>query len=131
MRTLRALIAVPLVLLLAFALPASADDQHVTGQSAIDDAIADHVASQDADRSAIHEALSRPEVQSIAGKAGIDLDRIASSSRTLQGPELQRAASAARGVNYALAAGGSSITLSTTTVIIILLLVLLIIVAVK
>ena len=93
-------------------------------------AVTDHVAQQDVDRAAIHEALSRPEVRQMAETAGIDLDRLSKSVDTLTGSSLTRAASAARDANQALVGGASTVVISTTTIIIALLVILLIILAV-
>jgi hypothetical protein len=93
--------------------------------------VADHVASDDANRAAVHEALARPEVQRVASSWGVDLTRADAAVDTLQAADLERAASAARDVNQQLVGGASTVVLSTTAIIIILLVVILIIVAVK
>jgi hypothetical protein len=61
----------------------------------------------------------------------VDTERVSASVSTFSGADLERAATAARQVNQALAGGASTVVLSTTTIIIILLVVILIIVAVK
>ena len=129
MRLLRQGLAGLLVLLTASASPAYAQN-HVVRTADLAAAVDAHVASQNADRAAIREALERPEVRDAATRIGIDLDHITASIGTVSGPELAGMAGAARQVNEALV-GGSSVTLSTTTIIIILLALILIIVAVK
>ena len=129
MRLLRHGLVGLLVLLTASASPAYAQN-HVVRPADLAAAVDAHVASQNADRAAIREALERPQVRDAATRIGIDLDPIAASIATLSGPELVGMAGAARQVNEALV-GGSSVTLSTTTIIIILLALILIIVAVK
>lgn len=131
MRTIRLLIVGPLVLVMGLSNSAFAQDRHAVDPSTLATAVAEHAAAQDADRAAVREALTRPEVRDVAAKAGIDLERVTATANTLTGPELQRAAAAARHVNQALVGGASTITLSTTTLIIILLVVILIIVAAK
>jgi hypothetical protein len=128
MRTLRSLLAGSLIVVMA--LPARAvGQQHAVDPAEIAKAVARHAATEQADRAAIREALARPEVRSLAARAGVDPGRLASGLDTLTAPDLARAATAARDVNEALV-GGASITISTTTIIIGLLLLLLIIVAV-
>ena len=79
----------------------------------------------------MHEALDRPEVQAVASKLGLDLNRAAAAVDTLSGTELEKAANAAQQVNDQLVGGASSVVISTTTIIIILLLVIILIVALK
>jgi hypothetical protein len=62
---------------------------------------------------------------------GLDLDRLDAVVDTMQGADLEQAASTARQVNQELVGGASSVTLSTTTIIIILLAIILIIVIAK
>src|SRR5262245_65994513 len=128
MRTLRSLLAGSLVVVMA--LPARAlGQQHAVDPAEIAKAVAQHAATEQADRAAIRDALARPDVRSLAAKAGVDLGRLTKGVDTLSAADLARAATAARDLNEPLV-GGASITLSTTTIIIGLLLLLLIIVAV-
>ena len=71
MRTLRQLLAAPLVLMF-LAAPVFAQARHAVDPAALADAVSQHAAAQDADRTAIREALSRPEVRELAAKGGID-----------------------------------------------------------
>ena len=119
------------VVLFALSSFAVAQDRHAVDPAAIAGTVSQRVADQDEDRTAIHEALSRPEVRDLAAKTGIDLNRAAAAADTISGPELKRVAAAARDVNQALVGGANSVTLSTTTIIIILLVVILLIVAIK
>jgi hypothetical protein len=112
-------------------LPAFAEQQHVVAPSELASTVADHVAKQDADRSAVHEALARPEVQRVASSIGLDLTRATAAIDTMSAQDLERAASAARDVNQQLVGGASTVVISTTTIIIILLLVIILIIAVK
>ena len=130
MRLLRMLVVAPLMLALALSTSALAQERHAVPPDALAAAVTEHVSQQDLDRSAIHEALARPEVRQIAATAGIDLDRVSTSVGTLSGDSLSRAAAAARDTNQALVGGASTVVISTTTIIIALLVLLLIIVAV-
>ncbi|MQA30575.1 MAG: hypothetical protein GEU82_12200 [Luteitalea sp.] len=129
MRLLRTLVVSPLLLALAFSTSAFAQERHAVPPDALAAAVSQHVAQQDVDREAIHEALARPEVREMAATAGIDLERVARSIDTLSGDSLSRAATAARDANQALVGGASTIVISTTTIIIALLLILIIVVA--
>jgi hypothetical protein len=139
MRTVRQLLILPLALLTIVSSPAFADlpdqnaraDQHLVTPGDLAAAVAQHVSSQDAERAAIHEALGRPEVRSVASSMHVDLTRAAAAVDTMSGADLAQAASAARNVNHQLAGGASTVVISTTTIIIILLLVIILIIAVK
>ena len=111
--------------------PAFAGQQHLVPSSQLAETVADHLAKQDADRAAVHEALARPEVQSVASSIGLDLTRATAAINTMTAADLERAASAARDVNQQLVGGASTIVISTTAIILILLLVIILIVAVK
>jgi hypothetical protein len=115
---------------LALSASVRAQERHAVGPAALANSVTQHVAEQDANRAAIHEALARPEVREMAGRAGIDLDRVDKSVDTLAGESLDRMASAARDVNQALVGGASTVVISTTTIIIALLVVIIIILAV-
>jgi hypothetical protein len=134
MSTARALAStIAAALLAGSALQASTGldvQRHLLDPAALTAVLAEKASSDEAHRSAIREALSRPEVQDAAGKAGMSLDRLSAELQTLDGADLERVGSAARTVNNALVGGSSSITLSTTTIIIGLLVLILIIVAV-
>jgi hypothetical protein len=130
MRTLRQALVNAFVLILVLSAAAFAQERHAVDPAALAHSVTQHVASQDADRTAIHEALARPEVREMAGRAGLDLDRVDKSVDTLSGDPLDRMAAAARDVNQALVGGASTVVISTTTIIIALLVVIIIILAV-
>lgn len=123
-----------LVLTLALLLSASsgfAADQHVVSPQQLAAAISGQAAQEDADRAAIREAISRPEVRDAAKSLGIDMDRVTTAADTLSGPDLAKAAATARQVNQQLVGGASTVVISTTTIIIALLLLILLIVVIK
>lgn len=124
------LTSVVLVLLLAVVSPVYGQHSHTAPAAALDAAVQEHVASRAADREAIQRLLTRPEVQAVAGNAGIDLRRVEGAVATLDDAALTEIAVQARQVEQALAGGQSRITISTTTIIIVLLVLILIIVAV-
>lgn len=129
MRLVKQLLVLPLALLMVVSTSAFAQQQHAVDPAAIAGAVAQHVATQDADRAAVRDALARPEVRDVASRMGVDLTRIDAAVSTMSGADLQQAASAAQQVNSALVGGASTVVISTTTIIIALLIVLIIVVA--
>ncbi|PYQ80339.1 MAG: hypothetical protein DMG03_23045, partial [Acidobacteria bacterium] len=93
--------------------------------------ITEQMTRQDADRAAVREALTRPEVRAVASSMKIDMDKVLTTVDTLSDVELAQAADAARKVNQQLVGGASTVVISTTTIIIILLLLILLIVIIK
>ena len=107
--------------------PVASAQSNVIGRSALDQAVQERVAREQADREAIKTLLQRQEVREIAGKAGLSLEKAIAGASTLQGDDLRQLAERARQVDNDLAGGASTIVISTTTIIIVLLLVILII----
>src|SRR5689334_25447595 len=124
MRTLRQALAGSFLVLFALSATAAAQERHAVDPSALANSVTQHVAQQDADRAAIHEALARPEVRQMADRAGIDLEKFDRSVDTLSGASLDQVASAARDVNQAFVGGASRVVISTTTIIVALLVVI-------
>ena len=110
--------------------PAHAQSTHAAPLSALEAAVHGHVAAADADREAVSRLLARPEVQQMAGEAGIDMRRAEQAVAALEGEELSAIAAQARQVEQTLAGGQSRVTISTTLIIIALLVLILVIVAV-
>jgi hypothetical protein len=131
MQTVRRFLVFPLMALMIASSSAFAEQQHAVAPGQLASTVAEHVAQQDANRVAVHEALARPEVQAVASSLGVDLTRATAAVDTMSGADLQRAANAAQQVNQQLVGGASTIVISTTTIIIILLLVIILIIAVK
>ena len=116
-----------MVLAVMLAAPAAwAQQTHVIGKSALDQAVQQRVNQDRADRETIREFLQSPQVKSIAAKAGLTVEKAESAVSTLQGDELHRVAGQARQVNQDLA-GGATVVITTTTIIIALLVVIIII----
>lgn len=125
MRMLRQFLAVCLALLI-MAPVASAQD-HVIGRAALDKAVQQRVNQEQADREAILSLLQRQDVQDIAAKAGLSVEKAQAGVTMLQGKDLQQAAQQARQVQDNLAGGASTVVISTTTIIIVLLIIILIV----
>ena len=132
MTTVRRLLVFPLVvLMMAASGSAFAGQQHLVAPTQLATAVVDHVATRDANRAIVREAIGRPEVEAVASKIGLDLARATAAVDTMSGPDLENAARAAQQVNDQLVGGASTVVISTTTIIIILLLVILLVIAVK
>ena len=131
MQTVRRLMTVILAVLMAAPSSAFADGRRRVDPATLAAAVVEHVAQQDADRAAIHEALARPQVRDMAGRMGLDVGRATAVVDTLAGPDLTRAAGAARQVNQQLVGGATTVVITTTTVIIALLILIILIVALK
>ncbi len=78
--------------------PAGAKTAHSAPQSAIDAALQQKVATGAADRETVLRLLDRPEVQAVAGNAGLDLRRAKDAVSTIDGPELTQLSRARDGV---------------------------------
>ena len=132
MPTVRRLFVAPLALLLVVSTSAFANpQQHVVDPGQLAATIDQHLNTQDADRAAVREALTKPQVRDMAANIGLDLTKASAAVETLSGYELTRAADAARQINGQLVGGASTVVISTTTIIIALLLVILLIVVLK
>jgi hypothetical protein len=131
MRLVKQLLVFPLCLLMLMSTSAWAQQQHAVDPGAIAGAVAQHVATQDADRAAVRDALARPDVREMATHMGVDLTRANAAVATMSGADLQQAATAARQVDTSLVGGASTIVISTTTIIIALLIIIIIVIAAK
>src|SRR5262245_61047064 len=131
MRIVRQLLALLLIVLTILAGSALAEPQHIVDPSQLAAAVAQRVATQDADRAAIRDMLALRQVRDLATELGLDMTRMTAAVDTLSGGDLERAAANARLVDQQLVGGASTITLSTTTIIIILLVLILLVIAVK
>jgi hypothetical protein len=130
MKTARTLVVLAFVFL-PVAASAQAAQQHVVNPDQLAATMTQKITAEAADRASVHEALGRPEVRNVAATMGVDLDRVNAAVDTMQGADLEQAASAARRVNQELVGGDSSVTLTTTTIIIILLAIILLVVIVR
>jgi len=106
----------------AFAEPAN----HVVTDVEIQSQIDTKGDSEAADRQAIKDLLARPEVQRIAGSAGLDLQRANAAVGVLSGGELQRLARQSRQANADIIGGKAMVITWTMVIIIVAALVILI-----
>jgi hypothetical protein len=98
---------------------------HVIGAGALNAAVQQRAARDQADRDAVLALLQRSEVKEIAAKAGLSLDKATAAVSLLQGSELQQTAAQARQVQNDLAGGMSTRSILTVTIVILALLVVL------
>ena len=127
MRRFTQTLVLPLSLLLAMSSSAFAQPQHVVDPAVLAAGVTERVATDAAGRAAVHDALARPDVREMAARMGLDLSRANAVVDTLNGADLERAASAAQQVNDSLVGAGSNVVISTTTIVIVLLLIIVIV----
>jgi hypothetical protein len=125
MKVVRRSLAVLLAVLVAA--PVANAQQHVIGKSALDQAVQQRVARDQADRDAIMTLLQQQTVRDIARQAGLSIEKATAAVATLEGDDLRQVASQARQVNNELAGGATTVVITTTTIIIILLIVIIIV----
>ena len=126
MKLVRRTLAVILAVLVSA--PVASAQQHVIGKSALDKAVQQRTAQEQADRDAIVTLLERQDVREVARQAGLSIEKATAAVSTLQGDELRQVAAQANAVNNELAGGATTVVITTTTIIIILLIVILIVV---
>src|SRR4051812_36743928 len=127
MPTARNLVVFVLAALIAAPAAPSAAQRHVVDPAAVAATIAQHAAEEDANKIAIRQALAQPQVQEMAGRLGLDVNRAVAAIDTMNASDLERAANAARQVNEQVVGGPKPIALTATTIIIALLVVIIII----
>ena len=125
MKLVRRSLAVILAVLVSA--PVASAQQHVIGKSALDKAVQERVARDQADREAIRTLLERQDVRDIASQAGLSIDKATPAVSTLQGEDLRRVAAQANTVNNELAGGATTVVITTTTIILVLLIVILLV----
>ena len=125
MKFVRRSLAVLLAVLVSA--PVASAQQHVIGKSALDQAVQQRVAQDQADRDAILTLLAREDVKQVATQAGLSIEKANTAVAALQGDDLRQVAAQARTVNNELAGGATTVVITTTTIILILLVVILIV----
>lgn len=135
MRLARPVFAILLTILLmpagAWAQAATGPQRHTADRAVVDQLLTAQADRDRADRDAIHNVLQHPEVQDVAARYGLSIERADAAVNTLAGDELHQIANQARQADQALSGGASTVVISTTTIIIALLIVILLIVALK
>ena len=130
MRILQTFVVVPLVIGLVMPSSVMAQDRHVVDPAALAAAVANQASAEADQRQVVLNAIARPEAVEAMARLGVDADRVASAVNLLSGPDLERAATAARQLEDPLVGGQNGGVWLSTTMIIVILLVVIVIVAV-
>jgi hypothetical protein len=132
MRMRMPIVAIGLTVLVSLfsAVPASAQQTsptHVVDPAAVRQAVADQIAIDTANRTAVTQALHRDDVRSAAEQMGLNLTRAEQALATMDSTDLAKLATPARAINTADRAGGADvIVISVTTLLLVLILLVLI-----
>ena len=126
MKFVRRSLAVVLAVLVSA--PVASAQQHVIGKSALEKAVHERAALDQADRAAILTLLERQDVREVAKQAGLSIEKATAAVSTLQGDELRQVAAQANHVNNELAGGATTVVITTTTIILVLLIVILLVI---
>ncbi len=110
--------------LLAFAVTPLAAQQHVVDPTALDQAIAQQGAQDQAQRAALLSALDRPEAQQAASRLGVNLQDARTAVSTLDGTELSQLSRTLQ-TGERLSGGDRTIVISTTTLLLLIIIVIL------
>lgn len=100
-------------------------ERHIASRAAMTSAVADKLAADEANRRVILKVMSRSEVQDVANRFGLTLQRAETAVAHLSSSELAELAAPARAVEAELAGGDRVITISLTTLLLIIIVILL------
>jgi hypothetical protein len=115
-----------LLLAVVLAIPSApaAADTSVIATSDLEQALARRQVQDDAARDRVTTLLRRPDVQALAGEAGLDLKRAESAVQALDGAELEAVAAHAAALDQELA-GGQTIRINLIVLLLIIIIVIL------
>jgi hypothetical protein len=127
MRVVNRFVAALLVPVFFFATSAWAGQEHIVDSSAMRQALADKVSQDNANRALLVQVIHRNDVQTLAARMGLNLERAESAVATLGSAELNDLAQQAQTADPSLAGGSevAIITITTLLLVVILLVVLL------
>jgi hypothetical protein len=114
------------VAMLVATTPTWAEEQHVVDSTVLQQAIAEHAATDAANRQTIDRVLARPDVAAVAARMGLDLKDARGAIATLDSQDLALVAQQAGAVESDLAGGQRTIVISVTTLLLIIIIILLI-----
>ena len=101
--------------------------QHVVDSALLHRAIAEQQAADTANRQVIERVLTRPDVQVVAARLGLDIKDARTAIATVSGEELAAIAQTAQTIDQDLAGGqNQTITISVVTLLLIIIVVILI-----
>jgi len=118
-------VAVLMIPVLLLAAPAFAQQARVVDPAALQQAIADKVAGDEAQRATVRRVLDRDDVRQLASRLGLDVQRASTAVGTLSGSDLQQASQYAGDLEASLAGGATTVVISLTTLLLILIIVIL------
>lgn len=127
MRRFPLIAACAILVPLASARPATAQEGHAVTEGQLDRLIESRTIETERDRDALRRFLNREDVQGVAAEAGLDLERAKDGIATLDDDEVGRLAERVEETETALA--DNTIVISSTAIIIALLVLILILVA--
>jgi hypothetical protein len=127
MRAVNKALALVLIAFFSVASPALAQQAHVVDRAAMDQAIAEKVNRDAADRDLVLRVLDRSEVRELAARMGVSVERAEAAVATLDGAELRELAAQAGVVESALVGGQNVIVISVTTLLLLLILIVLLV----
>jgi hypothetical protein len=113
--------------LLVATTPAAAGEQHVVDATVLHQAIADRAAADAANRQTVERLLSRPEVEVVAARMGLDIKDARTAVGTLTSQDLALVAGHASAVEADLAGGQRTIVISLTTLLLIIIIIILLV----
>jgi hypothetical protein len=102
--------------------------QHVVDSAIMHQAIADQTAVDAANRQLVERVLTRPDVQVVAARLGLDIKDARTAIASVSGEELAAIAQTARAVDQDLSGGlgNPTITISLVTLLLIIIIVILV-----
>lgn len=101
-----------ILLVLVTAVPRAHAQSATASQAVLDATVQQHVASTDAERTAVLRVLAHPEVKAVAGRVGVDITTATQAVSTVDGQELHALSAQAAQVEQALAGGQSKVVAS-------------------
>jgi hypothetical protein len=108
---------------------AASSAQHIATPQDLQQAIADRAAADQANRTAVTQALERDDARALAARMGLNIKDAQQAVQQMSSDQLARAAEAARAAQAAdldQAGGSTTIVISLTTLLLIIIVVLLI-----
>jgi hypothetical protein len=123
---IRAFVTAVLIGALLWSPSAWAQQKHIADSAVLKHAVAARVAADDANRAAVRQLLSHPQVREVADTFGLTVQRAETAMASLSSAELAELAASARAVETELAGGQQVIVISITTLLLIIIIVLLI-----
>jgi hypothetical protein len=126
MRIMNRLVALVLLPMCLVTSPVLAQEARVVDASAMSQALADRVATENAQRVLVRRVLNRGDAREMAARMGLSAERADAAVSTLSSAELGVLAQHAGAIEAtALAGGSNTIVISTTTALLLLVIAIL------